>query len=50
MPAGAHRLLWDGRDDSGRPVDSGIYFVMLRAVSTLSNKELVATRKIILMK
>ena len=24
--AGRHRAMWDGRDDSGRPVGSGIYF------------------------
>jgi len=25
-PAGAHRILWDGRDDSGAPVPLGLYF------------------------
>lgn len=27
MVAGRHSLSWDGRDDSGRPAGSGIYFV-----------------------
>jgi hypothetical protein len=27
VPAGMQRLLWDGRDDSGRPVAAGIYWV-----------------------
>jgi hypothetical protein len=29
--AGAHVLSWGGRDDAGRPVASGVYFVRLRA-------------------
>jgi len=28
--AGAHTLLWDGRDRSGRPVPAGMYFVVVR--------------------
>jgi hypothetical protein len=30
-PAGRHALIWDGHDETGRPVASGIYFVRLRA-------------------
>jgi hypothetical protein len=29
LPAGEHALRWDGRDESGRPVASGPYFVRL---------------------
>lgn len=29
--AGSHRATWDGRDDRGRPVGSGIYFARLVA-------------------
>jgi hypothetical protein len=29
--AGEHEARWDGRDDSGRPVSSGVYFVRLSA-------------------
>ena len=29
--AGPHTALWDGRDDAGRPVASGIYVAWLRA-------------------
>jgi hypothetical protein len=29
--AGAHRVSFDGRDDAGRPLGSGFYFVRLRS-------------------
>ena len=29
LPAGTHRLQWDGRDDHGELVRSGVYFVKL---------------------
>ena len=29
LPAGSNSILWDGRDDNGAPVSSGIYFVLL---------------------
>ncbi|MCK6622862.1 MAG: T9SS type A sorting domain-containing protein [Calditrichaceae bacterium] len=31
QPAGAQTALWDGRDDNGVPLGSGIYFIRLRA-------------------
>ena len=31
LPAGPHALSWDGRDDRGRPVASGVYFCRLAA-------------------
>ncbi len=31
LAAGRHALPWDGTDDAGRPVGSGVYFVRLRA-------------------
>jgi hypothetical protein len=31
LPAGRHRSAWSGRDDRGRPVAGGIYFVRLQA-------------------
>lgn len=29
FPAGAHSMQWDGRDDTGKTVSSGVYFVRL---------------------
>jgi len=29
--AGIHRAIWDGRDETGRPVASGVYLYLLRA-------------------
>jgi hypothetical protein len=31
VPAGRHRLTWDGADDAGRPAAIGIYFVRFEA-------------------
>ena len=42
--AGYHRLRWDGRDDAGRPVASGIYLYRL-----VTSKD-VLTRKLILLR
>ena len=42
--AGNHRIVWDGRDDEGREVASGIYFYRLHADS------FVKTRKMLLLK
>jgi len=44
MPAGEHRVVWNGADQTGLPVASGIYFVRLSAGSQ------VDTRKIVLLK
>jgi hypothetical protein len=38
---GEHYVVWDGRDEQGRPAAAGIYFVTLRA------GDLAATRKIV---
>lgn len=44
MPAGAHRVSWNGADEAGRPVGSGVYFVKLAAGSDID------TRKIVMLK
>jgi serine protease len=45
--AGQYHLLWDGKDDFGRSVASGIYFYKL---SVSGGENLTLTRKMILMK
>ena len=44
LPAGTHTARWDGRDDSGRPVSSGVYISRLRAGNT------TATARMLLLK
>ncbi len=42
--AGSHSVLWDGRDDSGKPVSSGVYISRLK----MGNK--VAFGRMLLLK
>jgi hypothetical protein len=44
MPVGLHQVLWDGLDDDGRQVATGVYFVSLRA------GVYQATRKVVMIK
>ena len=44
FPAGKHRLAWDGRDENGSPVATGVYFVKMQAGAK------IYTRKMILLK
>ncbi len=44
MPAGAHLALWDGRDDSGRPMASGVYLCRFRAEDFTQTKRIVLLR------
>ncbi|MDZ7302324.1 MAG: Ig-like domain-containing protein [candidate division KSB1 bacterium] len=50
MPAGAHHLRWNGHDDNGHPVNSGVYLFVLRVRTDGLTRELVATRKSVLIK
>jgi flagellar hook assembly protein FlgD len=43
-PAGSHGAEWDGRDDGGRPVGSGIYFYAMRAGAWQSQKRLTVLK------
>lgn len=43
-PGEVHVAVWDGRDDRGRPVSSGVYFYQLQT------RNLVQTRKMVLLK
>jgi hypothetical protein len=43
LPAGSYERPWDARDDGGRAVGSGVYFVRLEAAGkTLSEKLVLA--------
>ena len=42
LPAGPHAVEWDGRDSSGQPVASGIYFAKLRAAAGVRSSTKVA--------
>jgi len=41
QPAGRHRVVWDGKDDQGRDVGSGIYFYRLQAGEFSESKKMV---------
>jgi hypothetical protein len=43
-PAGEHAIVWDGRDESGRAVASGIYFVRCDAEGRAFTRRLAAVR------
>ena len=43
-PAGCHSVVWDGKDDTGRPVGPGVYTVVMDAGG------LKATQKLLLLK
>jgi hypothetical protein len=44
QPAGRRNISWDGRDDSGRPVSSGMYFYKLVAGENQARRKLVFIR------
>ncbi len=44
VPAGRHTIDWDGRDDAGAPVASGIYFARLRSGAVETRVKLVRSQ------
>ncbi|MRR09094.1 T9SS type A sorting domain-containing protein [bacterium] len=44
QPAGAHAVRWDGRDDRGREVSSGVYLYRLTAGSGTATRKLTVVR------
>ena len=50
-PSGRYSLMWNGRNDDGAPVATGIYFYRIHAESLSGQKQtFVETRKMILVK
>ncbi len=45
MSSGAHQAVWDGRNNTGIPMSSGIYLYRLKAAGTV-----IATRRMVLLK
>jgi len=41
VPAGNHQIIWNGTDNSGNPVTSGIYFYKLKAGRYTSTKKMI---------
>ncbi len=41
VPAGAHEVVWNGHDDSGRQVASGVYLYQLRAGDVIESQRMV---------
>ena len=44
VAAGPHEVTWDGRDDAGRGVGSGLYFVRLVTRDRVESKKLVVSK------
>jgi len=44
QPAGRYEVKWDGRDDGGRPVPSGVYFYRLRAGGQAATRKMQLIR------
>jgi hypothetical protein len=42
--AGTHRVVWDGRDASGKAVGSGVYFYRIEGVPRVAPKKMVLVR------
>jgi flagellar hook assembly protein FlgD len=42
--AGIHRFEWDGRDDAGRRLSSGLYFVRVTAAERHTVEKIVLLR------
>ena len=41
MPAGDHEVIWDGRDNNGREMASGVYIYMLKAGDFMDSRKMI---------
>lgn len=41
MPNGQHSVVWNGKDDTGKPVSSGIYFYRMTSGVNISTKKMI---------
>ena len=48
--AGVYRVIWNGKNQSGNQVSSGIYLYVMQAVSLENRKEFVRIKKMILIR
>ena len=44
LPAGPHRRTWDGRDDSGQSLPSGVYLVLVTSAAGMSSGRVTLVR------
>jgi flagellar hook assembly protein FlgD len=42
--AGEHEVVWQGRDDGGRPVQAGIYIVRVRAGEAATQQKITLVK------
>ncbi len=42
--AGTYKVLWDGKDQQGMPVSSGIYFVVIKTDHFIQNRKMILIR------
>lgn len=45
MIAGAYTIYWDGRDDTGAPMASGLYLVVMTEPSRMEIKKVVVLKQ-----
>jgi len=49
-PAGNHRVVWDGKDGTGRSIASGVYFYRLQASSVSGGETFSSMKRMVLVK
>ncbi|MBC8415148.1 MAG: hypothetical protein H8E11_01825, partial [Candidatus Cloacimonetes bacterium] len=41
LPAGNHTVVWNGEDENGKSVSSGVYFYKMKNGNYLSSKKMI---------